>query len=372
MKKKLAAWAAALTAMIFLLGLLVFPAAVREAVGASAVYCLTGLAPTLFPFLAAAAYVDRSGLGELLGRLLRLPTRRLFRLPGCCASVLLMSLIGGYPAGARGVSLLLERGAVTREQAGRLLLFCINPGPAFVVSFVGLGLLGSLRLGWLLFAAVSVASLLLGLLSAIGRPLPEEPSPVPVALSGGGALVSSVRDACQSTLMLCGCVCLFSGMTSILHGSGLFQLLCQLLSAPRLLTAPQCAALLSFVWEVTGGAGAAAAFSVGPVLYAFGLAFAGLCVHLQVFSFFPDFPGSRGRFFAFRLLHALLAAGLTRLGLAFLPAEALQTFAAAGTVQGAALFSGTATGGLSLLLMCAAFLLALGKAGPGLAQRDKM
>ena len=43
----------------------------------------------------------------------------------------------------------------------------------------------------------------------------------------------------------------------------------------------QAAACLAFLLEVTGGMGAAAQLGVGPLFYAFGLAFGGLCVHMQ-------------------------------------------------------------------------------------------
>ena len=46
------------------------------------------------------------------------------------------------------------------------------------------------------------------------------------------------------------------------------------------------------------------------VIVAVLMSFGGLCVHLQLFSLFPEFPLSKGKFFLFRLLHGFLASGI--------------------------------------------------------------
>ena len=269
--------------------LLAYPAQVRDSVAQSALYCLVSLTPSLFPFMVAASYGVRSQAGMLFGP----AVRHLFRLPACAGATLLLSFLGGYPAGARGISLLLEQGRLTREQAGRMMLFCVAPGAAFVVTFLGCGALGSLRLGWLLFFAVTLSGLLLGLLTGRGKPLPEKEPPQP-GEPGGPALVRSVSDASSAVVKMCGCILLFAGFTAILQGSGAFQALSRLLAFSGLVSQKEAGVLLSFLLEVTGGTGEASRQGAAPLLYAFGLAFGGLCVHLQLFSLFPEFPLSKG------------------------------------------------------------------------------
>ena len=299
----------ALALVSFGTALLAYPAQVRDSVAQSALYCLVSLTPSLFPFMVAASYGVRSQAGMLFGRALGPAVRHLFRLPACAGATLLLSFLGGYPAGARGISLLLEQGRLTREQAGRMMLFCVAPGAAFVVTFLGCGALGSLRLGWLLFFAVTLSGLLLGLLTGLGKPLPEKEPPQP-GEPGGPALVRSVSDASSAVVKMCGCILLFAGFTAILQGSGAFQALSRLLALSGLVSQKEAGVLLSFLLEVTGGTGEASRQGAAPLLYAFGLAFGGLCVHLQLFSLFPEFPLSKGKFFLFRLLHGFLAAGI--------------------------------------------------------------
>lgn len=356
----------AVFALAAAVGLLLFPTAVKESVLHSIFYCLTALVPSLFPFMALSAYLVRTGVGSgpFAERTLGWLSRKFFRLPAVCAAPILMSFIGGYPTGAKSAALLLEQGEIDEEQAGRMLLFCVNPGVAFVVTFLGGTVLGNFRTGWLLFAAVTLAGALLGVLSGFWggkRAYQSKETVNHTPKDTANALTHAISDASHGVLTMCACIVLFSGITALLHSTGLFQLLTQALSKLGLLTPMESAATLSFLWEVTGGVGAAQTLRVSPVFYTFGLAFGGLCVHLQVFSFFSVPPCKKIRFFCFRLLHGLLAAGIYQGFVLLLPTAARETFLSFGEISNVSALSGTAAGGLSLLCMCTAFLLVAGK-----------
>lgn len=336
--------------------LLAYPEEVRSNVLSSTLYCLTVLTPSLFPFMALTSFAVNSGVSEVLGHYLGFLTRAVFRLPRVCTAVLLMSFLGGYPAGAKGVSLLYAQGRINREQAGRMMLFCVNPGIAFVVTFLGGSVLQSPLAGWLLFASVTLAGLLLGFLCALPCKRPEE-QPASPPETGAGALIRSASDACSAVVKMSACVVLFSGFTALLHGSGAFALLSQGLSRLLLLAPMESSALLSFLIEVTGGVGNAAAFRVSVSFFAFGLAFAGLCVHLQVFSFFREFPVSKLKFFLFRFFHALLAVGIFQMLASLFPKSVVGVLAPVSELLPWQGFSGSVAGGISLLLLCTVFLL---------------
>ena len=347
-------------------GLLLYPTAIKESVLHSIFYCLTALVPSLFPFMAVSAYLVRAGIGSgaAAERTLGWLTRKLFRLPAACAAAILMSFLGGYPTGAKSAALLLEQGEIDEEQAGRMLLFCVNPGVAFVVTFLGGTVLGNFRTGWLLFAAVTLSGVVIGIVSGFfGRKRPDQTAGVVnhSFKDTSNALTHAISDASSGVVTMCACIVLFSGITALLHSTGVFQLLSLALSRLGLLTPMESSATLSFLWEVTGGVGAAQTLRVSPVFYAFGLAFGGLCVHLQVFSFFSALPCKKLRFFCFRLLHGLLAAGIYHALFLLLPTAARETFLSFGEISNVSALSGTAAGGLSLLCMCTAFLLVTGK-----------
>ncbi len=352
---------AAMGVLFLLWALLSFPDLVKNSVRQSVLYCLTVLVPSLFPFMALSQLIVLSSAGDVLGAPLAPLARWVFRLPGCCAAPILMSFLGGYPAGARSVSLLLEQGRITRQQASRMMLFCVGPGTAFVVTYLGGSVLGSYRAGWLLFFSVTLAGLIMGAATSFWDRVPPK-GHVPVKKEGG-AVIRSVSGAAHSVLIMCACIVSFAGLSALLHATGAYQAAVQLWARLGPLTPPETAAALSFLLEVTGGVGDAAQFRVGPELYAFGLAFGGLCVHMQVFAMFRDFPLKKRWFFLSRFAHGLLAAGIFRLLGVWLPGGALETLGPVAERQVQAL-SGTAAGGLSLLLLCAAFLLVAGRDEP--------
>ena len=122
---------------------------------------------------------------------------------------------------------------------------------------------------------------------------------------------------------------------------------------------------LSFFLEVTGGTGEAARLGAGTALYALGLGFGGLCIHLQVFSFFHDFPCPRWKFFLFRLLHGIGSLGIYLILERFLPRESQLVWASAAVPLSYGGTASTWAGGLSLVLLCGAFLVFTSQAQKG-------
>lgn len=337
-----------------------FSQAVQAAIKNSINYCLGVLVPSLFPFMAVTNLAVNSDIGRVISRRLGWAARWLFRLPGECAAAVIFGLIGGYPTGAAATAALLKQKKIDEEQAGRMLLFCVSPGIAFSVTFLGGGIFGSYAVGWRLFAAVTLAAVLCGVISSVGRPIPRAES-VGAPSPQSGTLVLAVSSASSAALRMCSFIVVFSALMALLHSTGVFQRLVRLISLFGI--APTDAAvLLSFMAEVTGGVGTAQVFRANAAMYAFGLGFGGICVHLQLFSFFGYAPTGMWKFLSFRVLHGALAAiiytGINRLW----PTNAVPVTAVFSAFGRSASLSLSPMGGLSLIMMCMAFLLITGSA----------
>ena len=142
---------------------LVCPDGIGEGIHNGLTLCATVILPSMFPFMVLSAFLVKSGLALRIGRVLEKPTRLLFGLPGCAATAILMSMIGGYPVGAKAVSELKESGELTESQCSRMFCFCVNAGPAFLIFAVGSNMLGSVQVGVILYASQLIASLLIGI-----------------------------------------------------------------------------------------------------------------------------------------------------------------------------------------------------------------
>ena len=285
-------------AMLWLL--LCFPREMTDGVRRGLTLCGTAVIPSLFPFLVLCTFFVRSGLCATAGEKCARVTRRLLRLPPAAAGAVLLGLCGGYPVGTRMTAQLLAAGSLTHSQAQRMCLFCVAAGPAFVTGTVGASMLGSRTAGWLLFGALTLANLTLGVLL---RFTDEEPSSAPPPIERqpfARCLGESVADAGGSMLPLCAWVLLFSGICAVLE------------RLPESAHVP-----LVCVLEVTNGCktGAQAGLSL-PVLAAI-LGFGGLSVHCQILTDVTACGVKLSRFWAFRVVCGALAAvycmGLLRL-----------------------------------------------------------
>ena len=106
-------------------GILFLPSAASDGARKGLDFCGQILIPSLFPFMVLSSFIVKSGLAARMSTVLEPITRLLFRLPGCTGATIAVSLIGGYPAGARGIKALLERGDITPKQGERMLGFSV-------------------------------------------------------------------------------------------------------------------------------------------------------------------------------------------------------------------------------------------------------
>ena len=202
--------------------------------------------PALFPFFVLASLVVGSGLAQRMGGLLEPVMRPLFRVNGSCAAALALGFVGGYPVGARTAIQLYQQGQCSKTEAQRLLAFCNNSGPAFILGAVGAGVFGSGKAGIALYLCHMAASLLVGLLFRFYRPGDGPSSPRRMgerfqAVSFSAAFPRAVTGAMASSLNICAFILCFSVVVRLLTLSGLLDGAAGLLSAlpPPLRLSPE-------------------------------------------------------------------------------------------------------------------------------------
>lgn len=203
MKGRLAVWGC-LAALVLLLAR---SAEAAQAVRDGLALCAGSVIPALFPFLAVSGLLTAldAGASPALG-----PLARLLGCSRAGARAFLLGLTGSYPVGARTVAQLYRRGGISRREAGRLLLFSNNCGPAFILGVAGLGCFGSLRAGVLLWGVHILAALVIALaLPRRAAEPPERPGSVPPRPPLVPALIAAVRDAAGTMVYICGFVVFF-------------------------------------------------------------------------------------------------------------------------------------------------------------------
>lgn len=305
--------------------LVLYPAQSMEAGREGLNLCANVILPSLFPFFVLSTLVVELGLAHCLGQALERLMWPLFRIRGSGVSALVLGFVGGYPVGARTAIQLYEKGQLSRSEVQRLLAFCNNSGPAFILGVVGAGVFGSGRIGLVLYLVHVAASLCVGLLfrfQGSRSPAPtQRRSNAPIhTVRFSAAFTHSIKTAFSSVLNICAFVLFFTVVLRLLTLCGIMDAAVHLLcTLPLPLSPPTARQLLMGLVEVSSGV--TSLIGTGSVggrvsMAAFMLGWAGLCVHCQVLSFLADSDLSAFSYLMGKALHGVLSAlfttGLTR------------------------------------------------------------
>lgn len=196
-----------------LLWLLADAVGVRAAVEQALELCAQSVIPALFPFLVVTSALLSLGLGELAAPWLAGLMEPLFRVPGAGSAALVLGLVGGYPIGAATAGRLYQEGVVSRQEGERLLTFCNNSNPVFLISVLGVGVFGSVRTGIWLWLIHVLSALLTGLaFRGHGKTAGRRPLTKPAAFRAVSlpmALVEAVESSLRGMLSVCAFVTFF-------------------------------------------------------------------------------------------------------------------------------------------------------------------
>ena len=245
------------------------------------IICGDVLIPSLFPFAVPVLFLINT---DLFGNL-KCPIIPLY----------ILSLIGGYPVGAKLINEFVKENRISELSARKVLPFCVNAGPAFIVLAIGKSMLGNIVLGYILLASHCLASIICFLFFArkelfikqsIGQ---NKPFVMP-----SDNFVASINNASSTCLLICAFVVFFSVLNSyigyIAEGvPALYPLL--------------------YLTEVTS----AVTQTENVLIISFLLGFGGFSVWMQVFSVSGKAKPSLLSFAFVRILHGLLSAAITLL-----------------------------------------------------------
>ena len=257
--------------------------------------------PSLFPFSVLAYFMFDSGIFGLFEKIFDPAAKLLLGLNGKEFSCLLMSMLAGYPVGARLIANRHDAGEIGEPRAKMLLCYSVNAGPPFIITAVGSGMLHSEKIGVVLLSSHIFASLVLCRISTLFFPksaaaVQKNRTQKPIA----DCFVDAVSTASKSMFSICGWVVLFSSLRPVLTR-----------------TLPSVSAnFLLPMFEVTSGL-AYGSFSIPEV--AFFLGFSGFSVIFQVMSGAKSFKPRFLTVVFSRLAHGALSFLFCKLYLYFFP-----------------------------------------------------
>lgn len=294
---------AALFCLVAAAALLIFADGAAQGIREGMSICVDTVLPSLLPFLILSSFLGQLHIPFRRNGLVDRVCRLLFHLRAEHAVRILLSFVSGYPVGLRSCAAAYSEGRIDDDEAAILSAFCLNAGPAFLITAVGRNMFHSASVGLILFISVSLSSVLTGVLASLPRRGHcEKKTGRTIGAadrneSGDMAerLIRAVNDAGRAVLGVSLWIIAFGAVRGVLSAAfGDF---------PEWLTV---------FAEVTDGCEVCAT-NGAPALAAAVCAFGGLCVHCQVLPCLKTIKIKYRHFFKYRMIHSFLSYGLCRL-----------------------------------------------------------
>lgn len=307
-------------ALLFFALLIVFPDIASASAAKGLKMCAGLIIPSLFPFFIATKLIGELGLANGLGTLFAPVCRRLFNVSGNGGTAFIIGITAGYPMGASYIASLREKNEVSKAEAERLLIFCNNSGPSFIIGAAGIGVFKSSSIGLFLYAVHILAAVIGGIIFAPGSA--QSSSVISRKSNSTGfavAFTNAVKASVNACLSICGFIVIFSVLNGILEETGAFTAAARLLSSVFGKELIWSHALLMGIFELGNGIGAMNGLGAEPLnlaLAAFILGWGGISVHFQTLSVLASTDIKTARYMIGRFVIALIGSALALLGAA--------------------------------------------------------
>ena len=173
--------------------------------------------PALFPYFFITAVLSSLGVTGKIGRFAAPLTRKVFNCGGISGYAFFISVISGYPVGAKIVSDMRINGLLTESEGVRAATFCSTSSPLFLTASVGNIMFKSPLFGILLFVANVLSAVATGFVFSFYKRKDKSCGESQFSVQNAdNVLYESVYSAVISVLVVGGMITIFYLITEIL------------------------------------------------------------------------------------------------------------------------------------------------------------
>lgn len=275
--------------------------------------------PSLFPFVFLTKLLSNLNVMEIFTKLFSKITQKLFKAPAISGYIFLMSIISGYPIGAKLISEFYTQGKLTEKQANKLITFCSTSGPLFIIGSVGTAIFLNKKIGYILFFSHIISSILNGIIfrnKYVDKTNNSNDLSAQCDLTQ--ILPNTMNDTILSCLIVGGYIAIFFLIIDLFSNIGIFNpvitLFCKLLSPFGVQKSAVKATLFGII-EMSKGCIEIASCKIATIASAsiasFLISFGGLCTFFQATTFLSKCNVSLKFYFFQKITHGLLSAMIT-------------------------------------------------------------
>lgn len=120
--------------------------------------------PGLFPFMLLTKLMTEIGLIFRISQKLNKVSYKLFGTSGVSFYAFFMSILSGYPIGAKIIADLYSKKQISEHEAKKMSIFCTTSGPIFIIGTIGVTMFKNYKFGIILYLSHILSSLFLGII----------------------------------------------------------------------------------------------------------------------------------------------------------------------------------------------------------------
>ena len=312
----------------------------------------TNVLPALFPFIIGTSILMSLGVVSFVGVLLGPIMQKLFNVPGVGGFALVVGLSSGYPMGAKVISELRQKNELTAYQSQRLISFCNNSGPLFIIGAVGIGFYQNVYIGYFIMLIHYTSAIITGILFRVYKKDEKYTKVTPSFKKAYSAMLKTRENKTPATIL---CDSIVAGVHTILYIGGFIIIFCVIAEVIKTLFFGN---LLDNIWlvgniigliEITNGINILSNNNnlLHIIATAALISFGGFSIHAQVLNFISKTDINIKIYFLSKIIHSAIT-----IVLGFLFAPILMLHNTTESVLAANIYISQVNISISLLIFC--------------------
>ena len=237
------------------------------------------LLPTLFPFFIISDILINYNITTYIPKIIKKICKDIFRISDNMLTILLLSMISGFPSNARNARILYDSGKIGADEANHILMFSNFANPLFILNTVGIFFFESKNIGIILLVIHYLSNFILGILL---RNMGNYDNKVNDSLiennNFGVTFILAIKKAIDTIITICGIVTVFLILSSLIINTFNFSNYNQM--------------IIKGIFEITIGLEHLSSLNINLnykiIIASMILAFGGISTHFQVLNQIAD------------------------------------------------------------------------------------
>ncbi|MFW5779853.1 MAG: hypothetical protein ACOCWI_00165 [Bacillota bacterium] len=242
--------------------------------------------PALFPFFFLSKILTSLNVSSSMEKFIKKPLHKFFHSPPAGGYILFVSLMSGYPVGAKLISDCCNSGIITEKQARNISVFTSTSGPLFILGTVGVMMFNNKLAGFIILIAHYLGAVINGLILT-SKTKDNQKTTIPPPIDYDNILSDSITSSITAVAIVGGYIAIFGMLIDVLSDFSILDTAAKLLSYLFIPEKIAFGILSSFI-EITRGCKILASIgspaAVVPICAGM-ISFGGLSITLQSMTF---------------------------------------------------------------------------------------